>query len=196
VLASVFDGLRWIWRRRFLRALLLWSLGVGVVFNSIGLVTLVLARDRGASPAQLGAMAALTSVGGVAGALAAPAVLRRVRRWIVIVAFAWLAAAAAFGLLAAYSPYLIGVLGGVAFLLAPAVNAIAFSVVAEEAADELQGRATSAAIQLSSLGAPVGPVVAGALLGSLGSTKTIVVYGCALLALAAVATLSRALRER
>jgi predicted MFS family arabinose efflux permease len=194
LVASLFEGLLWIWRRRFLRALLLWSIGIGMVFNSIGLVTLVLARDRGASPSELGVMAAITSAGGVAGAIAAPAILRRVPRFTVILVFAWVAAAVAFGLLGADSPYLIGVLGGIAFLLAPAVNAIAFSVVADEAGDELQGRATSAAIQLGNLGGPVGPAVAGVLLGSLGATKAIVVYGCALLALAVAATVSRGLR--
>ncbi len=48
----------------------------GAAFSSIGLVILVLARERGATSAQLGAMFAITSGGGVLGALAAPWFLR------------------------------------------------------------------------------------------------------------------------
>jgi hypothetical protein len=90
--------------------------------------------------------------------------------------------------------YPLVVLGGIAFLLGPAVNAIAFAAIAENAPDELQGRVTSAGIQLARLGAPVGPLLAGVLLGALASSRAIVVYGCALLALAIVASVSRGLR--
>ncbi len=167
-LADVFTGLRWIWARRFLRTLLLWFVGVSVVFSSIGLVVLVLARDRGATSGQLGLAFAITSAGGVIGALLTPVLLRRFRPAPIVVSFAWISTATAFLLLAADSPYVIGALGGIAFLLAPPVNAIAFAAIAEGAPDQLQGRVTSAGIQLASLGAPVGPVLAGLLLGALG----------------------------
>ena len=193
-LADVFTGLRWIWAQRFLRTLLLWFVGVSAVFSSIGLVVLVLARDRGASAGELGVAFAITSAGGVIGALLTPSLLRRVRPVSLVLSFAWISTATAFLLLAADSPYVIGALGGIAFLLGPAVNAIAFAAIAEGAPDELQGRVTSAGIQLASLGAPVGPLLAGVLLGALGPSRAIVVYGCALLALAIVASLSRGLR--
>jgi MFS family permease len=193
-LADVFTGLRWIWAQRFLRTLLLWFVGVSVVFSSIGLVVLVLARDRGASAGELGVAFAITSAGGVIGALLTPSLLRRVRPAPLVLSFAWISTATAFLLLAADSPYVIGALGGIAFLLGPAVNAIAFAAIAEGAPDELQGRVTSAGIQLASLGAPVGPLLAGVLLGALGPSRAIVVYGCALLALAIVASVSRGLR--
>ena len=194
-LADVFTGLRWIWAQRFLRTLLLWFVGVGVVFNSLGLVVLVLARDRGASAAQLGVAFALTAAGGVVGALATPYLLRRLRPVTLVVSSAWISTATAFLLLAADSPYAIGALGGVAFLLVPAVKGIAFAAIAEGAPDELQGRVTSAGIQLASLGAPVGPLLAGVLLGALGPSRAIVVYGCALIVLALIASFSKGLRS-
>jgi predicted MFS family arabinose efflux permease len=194
-LADVFTGLRWIWAQRFLRTLLLWFVGVGVVFSSIGLVVLVLARDRGASAGELGLAFAITAAGGVIGALITPAVLRRFRPARIVVTFAWVSTATTFLLLAADSPYVIGALGGIAFLFAPPVNAIAFAAIAEGAPDELQGRVTSAGIQISSLGAPVGPLVAGVLLGALGAARAIVVYGCALFVLAVIASVSKGLRS-
>src|SRR3954451_5683041 len=194
-LRSVFDGVRWVWRRPFLRALLLWILGVGVAFNSIGLVTLVVARERGASTGQLGLMFAITSAGGVVGALAAPTLLRRIRPGALIVAFGWIAATATLLLRVAQSPYAIGALGALAFVLAPAVTALAFAFVAEHAPDEMQGRATSAGLQIASLGAPIGPLLAGVLLASVAAADAVLLYAGALLLLAALATLSRTLRS-
>jgi MFS family permease len=197
-LAELFDGVRWIWGQPFLRALLLWFSGAGLVFSSLGLVTLVLARDRGASPAELGAMAAITASGAVAGALATPRVLRLVPPRRLVIGFAWTAVASTLLLLPTHSPYLIGALGAAAFLLVPALNALAFSYVAEHAPDALQGRATSAAIQIASLAGPVGPLLAGVLLGTLGTSRTIDVYAGMLVALAlagsAMPQLSRPVR--
>lgn len=189
--AELVEGLRWIWRDRFLRRLLGWLAGAGIVFNALGLVIIVLARSRGATPRELGLMFALTAAGGAAGALATPRILRTVRPYPLVTTFASLATAATFALLALHSPYAIGAVGAVAFLLAPAVNALVFATIADEAPDALQGRATSAAIQLGNLGAPIGPILAGALLGAFGAVHAIVVYGCVMLGLAAVALLSR-----
>jgi MFS family permease len=193
--AGVLDGLRWIWERRFLRSLLFWFLGVGLVFNSVGLVTLVFARDHGASSQELGAMFAIVSAGAAAGALLTPMLLRRVQPRTLLVTFAWSAAGATFLLLTVRSPYLIGLLGALAFVLVPAVNALAFAAVAEEADDELQGRVTSAAIQIGSLAAPVGPVVAGVLLGALSVSTVVAAYGSALVLLALVVTAAGAFRS-
>jgi MFS family permease len=194
-LDEIFDGVRWIWAQPSLRALLLWFTGAGVVFRSIGLVTLVLARDRGASSVELGFVFAIPAAGGVAGALIAPAVLRRMQPHTIVTAFAWTAVSATLLLLAARSPYLIGVLGAAAFLLVPALNALADALVLEQAPDRLQGRAVSAAIQVASFAAPVAPVLAGTLLGTIGTTWAIVAYGGAYVALAVVAHASAPLRR-
>ena len=146
-LSELLEGFRWIRRHRFLRWLLGWFTGASVVFSSLGLVIIVLARNRGASPRELGAMFALTAVGGVVGALATPGILRRVQPYVLVSSFAWLATAATFALLVLHSPYAIGAAGAVAFLLAPSVSALAFAVIAEEAPDAVQGRVTSAGIQ-------------------------------------------------
>jgi MFS family permease len=191
---ELLEGLGWIWERRFLRALLLWFTGAGVIFNSIGLVALVLARDRGASSGQLGVMFAVTAAGGLVGALIAPRVLRLVAPQALVPLFAGLATAATFLLVPAHSPYLIGALGAVAFLLVPSLNALATSLVVEHAPDRLLGRATSASIQLASLGAPIGPVLAGAVIGAVGVVDAVAAYGCAYVVLTAVALAAPALR--
>jgi hypothetical protein len=65
---------------------------------------------------------------------------------------------------------------------------ILFAAIAEQAPDRLLGPANSAAIQLASVAAPVGPLIAGALLAALGALRTTLVYGVWLLALAVAAT--------
>jgi hypothetical protein len=88
----------------------------------------------------------------------------------------------------------IGALGAVAFLLVPSLNALATSLVVEHAPDRLLGRATSASIQLASLGAPIGPVLAGAVIGAVGVVDAVAAYGCAYVVLTAVALAAPALR--
>jgi MFS family permease len=193
---SIFDGIRWLWRRPFLRALLVW-MGLGALaFGGIGLVILVLARNRGASSLELGVMFAIMAVGSVAGALATPRLIKRFAGRTLVVALAWTLAVSMFLLLPAHSPYLIGLLGAMANFLAPAVGAVLFSTIATDAPDHLQGRTTAGAIQISSMPAPLAPLVAGLLLGALGATHTVIVYGVFLVALAILATLSRGLREQ
>ena len=51
-----------------------------------------------------------------------------------------------------------------------------------------------ASIQLASLGAPIGPVLAGAVIGAVGVVHAVVVYGCAYVALGGVAVTAPALR--
>jgi MFS family permease len=192
--AELLDGLRWVWAHRFLRTLLLLSMGFGVVFSSIGLIVLVLARGGGASSTELGLMFGITAAGGVAGALAAPSLLRRLAGRVCILAFAWVATAATLSMAILHSPIGYGVAGAAAFFFAPSVNAIAFGVVAEEAPDVLQGRVTSAAIQIATLAGPVAPLAAGVLIEHVGARQLTVACGCLLTALACCASSASSLR--
>jgi MFS family permease len=193
---SIFEGIRWLWRRPFLRALLVW-MGLGTLaFGGIGLVILVLARNRGASSLELGVMFSIMAIGSVAGALATPRLITRFSGRTLVVALAWTLAAAMLLLLPAHSPYLIGLLGAVANFLVPAVGAVLFSTIATDAPDHLQGRTTAGAIQISSMPAPLAPLTAGLLLGAVGARHTVMVYGAFLVAIAVVASLSRDLKEQ
>jgi MFS family permease len=193
---SIFEGIRWLWRRPFLRALLVW-MGLGTLaFGGIGLVILVLARNRGASSLELGVMFSIMAIGSVAGALATPRLITRFSGRTLVVALAWTLAAAMLLLLPARSPYLIGLLGAVANFLVPAVGAVLFSTIATDAPDHLQGRTTAGAIQISSMPAPLAPLAAGLLLGAVGARHTVMVYGAFLVAIAVVASLSRDLKEQ
>lgn len=189
--AEVLDGVRWLWRRPFFRGVLVWMTLEGAAFSSIGLVILVLARERGASSGQLGAMFAITAAGGVLGALATPWLLRHASPRALMLAFGWIGAIATLALHEVDSPYAIGVLGAAAFFLSPSLSGFLFAAIAEQCPDRLLGRTNSAAIQLASLASPIGPLVAGALLGLLGAPTTVLVYAGWMLVLAVAATAAR-----
>ncbi len=93
-------------------------------------------------------MFGITAGGGAVGALAAPALLRRFSPYHLIATVAWVALVATALLVPAGSPYVIGALGAAAFLFAPAVNALAFGLIAWDAPDRMQGRATSSESRL------------------------------------------------
>ena len=195
LVGEIREGLSWWWRDRFLRAAALWMAGAGAAYSSIGLVTLVLARDAGATVGELGVMFTLTAAGGFGGALLAPWIRAHLRPGLLLVVFGWTGAAAAGTIVVLRSPYALGIAGAVAFLLFPAVNAVVFGHLAATVPDPLQGRVHSAVMQVSMMLAPVGPVVAGLLLDGAGPTRTAGIYAAALTALAIVATATRAIRS-
>jgi len=192
--ADVLEGLRWLLRDVFLRAALLFFMAFGLVLGSVGLVLLVLARDHGAGSGELGLMFALTAGGGVLGALATPRLVRTFRPHVLMLLFVWVAAAATLSLTLLASPITFGLAGAVAFFFVPPLNAAVFGRIGERAPDALQGRVTSAAIQMASLLGPVGPLAAGLLIEDLGARHAALTYGLVVVALACAATLSPALR--
>ncbi len=191
---DLLQGLAWLWTQPFLRFVVLWLSGAGVLFTSVGLVTLVLARDLGATPAQIGLMFTLSGSGGLLGALAAPRLLRRLSPTMVVLGYAWVASAATFLLLAAQSVWALGLIGAIAFFPVPTLNALVLSQVAVQVPEALHGRAVSATAQLTTLLHPLGPTVAGIALEVLGSSKTILIYGTTLTGLALIVSASRTVR--
>lgn len=138
------QNVRWLWQQRFLRYIVVWLAGVGMLFTSLGIVTLVIARDLGATPVQIGLMFTITGAGGLAGALAAPALLRRAPPAGIVIGYAWIATAATFSLLLVDSVWILGVIGAAAFFQVPTINALVMSEVAQRAPDTILGRANSA----------------------------------------------------
>ncbi|WP_210508671.1 MFS transporter [Naasia sp. SYSU D00057] len=182
-------GWRWLRSDPLLLPAGLWVAGLTAVFGAVGLAILVLARERGATPAELGVLFAISTLGGLVGALLTPAIQRRWRPGTVFRAAAVLDTAATLALLPLVSPYAIGVAGAVAFLLAPAVSASLFGALSERCPDHLVGRAQSTLSLVVGAPAPLAPVAIGAAIAA--SSAPIAIAACAgafaVLALAAFA---------
>ena len=183
------DGLRWLWGHRFLRGATLWLSAAGALFTSMGIVTLVLAREHGATAAELGLMFTIAGLGGLAGALSTPWLLRHCPPGLVLTGHATVATGATAALLAAGSVWTLGIIGAVAFFPLPAVNALVLSRVATEVPDALHGRVVSATTQLTTLLHPVGPAAAGLAMETAGPEATVLGSGVLFAALAVVAWL-------
>jgi MFS family permease len=189
------EGFRWLWRRPFFRAtVLLFAVG-NPYFTGLYLLAILLARHHGATSAAIGVMFAIAGAGGVAGALLAAPLLKRVSLRTALLGGNWLLAAGAPLLLLVHSALLIGVVIAVAELLTPLVNAIVSGARVAATPDELQGRVQAAATGVSMSIGWLGPLVVGLVFSAAGPTATVLLaFGWALV-LALVTTFVPSLRE-
>lgn len=122
MLAAVWSGLRWMWRHRAVRAIA--TVGTLMNFAANGfLITLVLnLQQRHVAPAMIGTLETGLAVGGLAGALVAPALLRRFCAGQLAIAAGW-AVATLFGVMVmTHSPWVLVVLLALAIFLVPPLN--------------------------------------------------------------------------
>jgi MFS family permease len=189
--AAVGDGLRWFWRQPFVRTTSVLSMGNDFVLNSLYLVVIVLARERGASSALVGGMLVFVGVGGVLGSALASPLVNRVSVRAVVVASQVLVVAL-IPLLFVPGKVTPGIVYGAMFLLHPAWSATVSTYRLRAAPDELQGRVQSISGMLSFVTRSVGYLGAGIVLEAAGTTSTVWAFlGVAVVvALASVASRS------
>lgn len=176
-LAGLATAWRWLRGDRFLLPAALWVAALTAVFAAVGLVVIVVARDRGASAAETGLMYAISTAGGLIGALLTPALQRRLRPGAVFRGVAVVDTAATLALLPLSSPVAIGIAGAAAFLLVPAVSASLFGELSRRAPDDLVGRAQATVALVVGLVAPFSSAGVGALVDAVGVPGGIL--GCA-----------------
>jgi hypothetical protein len=194
VVAEVREGLQWLWSRPFLRTCALLFAAGNFSFAALELTLIVAGRRQGLSSAAIGGLVGLVGALSLLGSLAAPRFQRLMTMRTVLLTTEWLAVGVgayliwpnAFVLVAGSAPCI---------FLNPTLNAMIIGYRTALVPDRLQGRVTSVARSLALLGLPLGPVVAGALLGAF-STRTTVAFLLGWFALLAlVASLSRAIRD-
>ncbi|MFD8194324.1 MFS transporter [Streptomyces wuyuanensis] len=177
-----------------LRLVLVWTTTVNAALAGLYYSALFALQDAGGA-AAMGLVLAASGGAGLAGAVAAPAVVRRVGDARALVAATWLTVPPAAGLAWAGSPWSLGLcFGAFCLLLAPATVVVQSAAIADTP-HHLQAR-TGALLATAVVGAGAGsPVVAGALATHAGPVATPAV--CALaLALLALFTGLRAGRLR
>lgn len=194
-------GVRFLWRDAHLRTVLLvFGLGVNAAFSALSFVSLATASDGGREGLAGGMVVSLTAAGSLAGALLAPVLRPERRASAVLAATCWMCTATAAILVVAHPPLLIGVLAGACTAMA-GIGGIGFLtrllVVPPE---EMVGRVQSAAIFVSTLAQPLGPLAGGALLTAWGPHATFAVIGwvfalCALVLTVAAVRQSRPARQ-
>jgi predicted MFS family arabinose efflux permease len=149
--------------------------GSDFVFNSLYLIVIVIAKRQGASPATVGAMLSIIGGCGVAGAVIAPSLARRLSLRQSQTGLFVLGALLVPLLAAAPNPWTLGAIVGVTFAAAPTANAKLFPYQMRLTPDRLQGRVQSCTVLASQVGVPLGTFLAGFLLTQVGSNTTLLV---------------------
>ena len=188
------DGVSVFMRIPFLRTTMLMIAVSNFTVTGMELAMIVLAKRAGLPSAAIGGLLALTGAATLLGSLASPLLRRALPMSTILLGEYWAA------------------LGYIAFLLWPNVYVLATAFAAQafwfpnsDAAvaaysyalipDRLIGRALSVSNTLRVLAAPLGPLAAGLLLSSVTPRVTITVLAGATIIVAALGTLSKAIRE-
>ncbi|MEU7575100.1 MFS transporter [Micromonospora sp. NPDC049240] len=156
-------GLRFVWRRKFLRFVTFWAAGINFVLGALVYHTILVTGRRGDLPVSIGLILAIASVGGLIGALAAPGVLRRVRPVVAIPVVSWVTVGLVALLAVARQPWSYGLIFGLIFLLTPIVAIVFQSRAITVTPDHLQGRVATVIGTTGDVLRVFAPVVAGAL---------------------------------
>ncbi len=190
----VADGVRFLWSHPFLRTCaLLWGLG-NFALPGLLLTIVVLAERDGLSGGQIGLLTATFGACILLGSLISPLFRRRleVRTILLLELWAWLGCTAflvwpsVYVLLAGILPTAIAI---------PVSDSVVTGYRIAVTPDRLIGRVEGVRTTISLAVAPLGPLVAGVLLGAVSARATVAVFAACGLALAVWGTLSPAIRN-
>jgi Transmembrane secretion effector len=193
-LRALAEGFRFVFVNPFLRAVLLIAAPLNLAINGIIFTIIVTLQGHHTPPAVIGAVETVVAVGGLLGALVAPALQRRLPLPTLIRGICW--AAAGFMAISALltSSVLAAVPVAIAVFLGPASNAALFGHQAAITPDRLQGRVISVVIVVATSVAALAPLLAGVLIALWGSPVAILVFSAAVGGSAIAATLSKGVR--
>jgi transmembrane secretion effector len=192
--ARIAEGLRFLWGMPFLRiCAALFALGNFLIPGMV-LTLLVQARDQGLSAGATGLLLAIFGAGTLLGSVVSPVARRllSVRAIVVMEQWTWLAFWAFVAWPDVYVLTAAMVLLGIA---APITNSVVFGLQIALTPDRLQGRVESVRTTIALALAPLGPLVAGALLSAASPRATVAAFACGGIALAVWGTLSPAIRR-
>ena len=188
VLAGLGEGLAWTWRQPFLRYSAFFAASVNVLLQVLALGLIVLARREGASSAEIGIIVGCMGAGGLAGAFAAPWLQRRIPAGITITACMWIWAVLLALIVFVRVPlWLCPVVAAIGFV-GPAWNVSVQTYRMRITPNELLGRTSSVALQITWGVIPLGSLLAGFLLQAISPAAAIAVIAAGMAVTAAAAT--------
>jgi hypothetical protein len=189
------EGLAWLWHQPLIR-FTAFTTGINNLLSAGAvLILILLARQLRATDLAIGLIFTIGGVGGILGAVVAPALHRRLRyRTLIIVpsliwALAWL------GYAFAPTIVVLGVLTAVIALTGPVYNVAQVSYRLALIPDALQGRVNSAFRLLAFGGQPLGLALTGVALEQFGPIATVLGIAGALFALVLVTALNQHVRH-
>lgn len=189
------EGLRWLWRQRFLRYTTLLVAVTNFLAQTVNMAPMVVIKETGGSAALVGLVGTVGGVGGVLGAMCGSWLLRRLSLGgLVILDLATrsvLVPAMAFttSLPLLFAPFAVMSFTGAV------LNVGAGAYMAQVVPDEIHGRAMSAVLMTSWGANSAGALAAGVLLGVLSTTGALLTVATVLVASTLLAVLTPSVRR-
>jgi predicted MFS family arabinose efflux permease len=191
---GVAEGLKWLWQQPFFRSAALLFAAGNPLYTGLYLLAILLARHHGASSSAVGAMFALVGAGGLAGAVLAGPLRRRISARTALVGEALLVGCVLPLLLVAHAAALIGLIVAAAEFPTPLTNSFVSGYRVAATPDHLQGRVQAAGTLTTMSLAWLGPLVVGFAFQHAGATATVLMVSGWAALLAVVTTSLPALR--
>ncbi len=188
------EALSWLRDHALMRSLMLSSSILFFITNASRFSLIVLAKERGASPAVVGLLFAVGSVGSLLGALAAPRVQRRVPFRRIVVGGLWAQGALCPLYAVAPGAWGLGAVWGAVSFGWTIYNVPTFGYQIAATPDELQGRVQSVGGLLFFGPSTLSALFAGVLLQKVGPVPTVLIFAAILSLVALAATRNAAMR--
>ncbi|MFL6121349.1 MFS transporter [Actinophytocola sp.] len=195
LLAEISEGVRWLWRQHLLRALVAIASAGNLAFSALGLTIIVRATDLGASSTAVGVLLGLFGVGAIAGALVAPSVQRLVAPNVVMLGALWWWVVQMVALALAPTVFVLGAVYTVGALMGPIFNTTNTAYRYALTPDRLQGRVGGFSRMIGWGTRPVGALLGGISLETLGAVPTFAALATLLAIVATASTASRQIRR-
>ncbi|WKD32117.1 MFS transporter [Streptomyces xanthophaeus] len=187
---EVREGIVFVWRQRFMRAAAGLIAGSNMLFQALSLALIVIVKEQGGTGATVALILVVSGVGGGLGALSASWLMRRLSVPALVIAsnVAWALLMPAVALVD--GPVALGALFAAMGFAGALWNVAAAVYQMEITPEHMIGRVTSVATLVAFGTLPLGSLLAGFLLESLGTRTTVLTLsaGMAVLAVAAIAS--------
>ncbi|MGH3739946.1 MAG: MFS transporter [Micromonosporaceae bacterium] len=192
---EIVSGVRWLARHSFLRNAALLVAGSNLIFQALTLAVIVLAEQRGASPALIGVVLGCWGCGGLLGSFIAPWLQPMIPPRAVVIGVNWVWVALLPLLLLPQEPLLIGLVGGATAFIGPLWNVVIGAYMLTLVPNQLLGRVSSTTGLLAQGALPFGSLIGGLLLEWHGPAGAIWALSGFMLAIAIAASLSPSVRH-
>ena len=175
VWAEIHEGLLWLWRHPVLRFVAFLSfMGMFMDFGTV-LLVIVIATKLHAEASAIGLIYAIAGVGGIVGALLASPMQKYFRFGQLMSGTYWLWSLLIPLYLFASNTLVLGLITALTFTLGSVYTVAQFSFRLSLIPDALQGRVTSVFRLVAFLGPPLGSMITGTMLQTLGIAPTVLI---------------------
>ncbi len=195
VWAEIHEGLLWLWRHPVLRFVAFLSfMGMFMDFGTV-LLVIVIATKLHASAVAIGLIYAIAGVGGIVGALLAAPMQKYFRFGQLMIGTYWFWSLLLPFYLFASNTLVLGLITALTFTLGSVYTVAQFSFRLSLIPDALQGRVNSVFRLIAFLGPPLGSMITGTLLQTLGIAPTVLIYTALLVIVSLITTFNKHMHQ-